>query len=200
MSKPSLRERKKERTRARLIEVSHRLFTRHGYDATTLEQIADEAEVSVPTVLAYFESKERLALTPDYDRLAEFRAEVEDPDREQSTIELWRVHVESTAPPSKDSAPGYLHHYRFQASSPGLVRGILALLQQYEDVIAEGVARDYGTDRRTDMATRLLATTLVFGDQAAVRTWIAEGGKGDLTAEALAVIDFVVEHFPKPGT
>ncbi|HEX2040790.1 MAG TPA: helix-turn-helix domain-containing protein [Acidimicrobiales bacterium] len=199
MAERSLRQRKKDRTRARLIEVSQRLFAEQGYDATTLEQIGDEAEVSVPTLLVYFESKERLALTPDYDSLAEFQARVRDPDRTLSTIELWREHVRQGVPPGRQAQRAYLRYFRFLGSSPALVRGTLALLQQYEDTIAEGLAVDYGTDPRGDLATRLLAASLTFGNQTVVRHWLANGGKGDLAADCLAVIDFVVANFPEPG-
>ena len=61
----ALRQLKKDRTRRTLVEVSRKLFQKHGYDATTLEQIAAAAEVSVPTLLTYFESKERLALADE---------------------------------------------------------------------------------------------------------------------------------------
>lgn len=199
MSKPTLRERKKERIRSTLIEVSRRLFTKQGYDATTLEQICDEAEVSVPTLLVYFESKERLALAPDYDGLAAFRAQVEDPDREATTIDLWRSFVEAGSALADKDPRAFLRYHQFLSSSPALVRGTLALLQQYEDVMAEGLARDYGTDPDTDLATRLLAASLTFGNQTTVRHWIVSGGKGDLGAACVAVIDFVIEHYPKPG-
>ncbi|HEX2039175.1 MAG TPA: helix-turn-helix domain-containing protein [Acidimicrobiales bacterium] len=202
MAERSLRQRKKDRTRARLIEVSQRLFAEQGYDATTLEQICDEAEVSVPTLLAYFESKERLALTPDYDTLEAFRAQVDDPERRQSTVELWRAHVLAAvdvATRPRGAQLRYLRHYRYQASSPAFVRGTVALLQQYEDVLAAGLARDFGTDPDRDLTTRLMATTLIFGDHMVVRRWVASGGQGDLAAVCNEVIDVVVATFrPAP--
>ena len=44
-----LRERKKARTRAAIRQHALRLFRQQGYDATTIEQIADAAEVSPAT-------------------------------------------------------------------------------------------------------------------------------------------------------
>jgi len=40
-----LRERKKARTRAAIQEHALRLFREHGYDETSVEQIAEAAEV-----------------------------------------------------------------------------------------------------------------------------------------------------------
>jgi hypothetical protein len=45
-----LRERKKAKTRAAIQEHALRLFRIQGYEATTIEQIADAAEVSPSTV------------------------------------------------------------------------------------------------------------------------------------------------------
>ena len=54
----SRRERKKMKTRQRLMEVALHLFREQGYDATTVEQIADEADVAKGTFFNYFETKE----------------------------------------------------------------------------------------------------------------------------------------------
>jgi len=62
-----LRERKKLRTRATIREQAMRLFAEKGYGETTIEQIAEAAEVSPSTLFRYFPSKEHLALTDDLD-------------------------------------------------------------------------------------------------------------------------------------
>ncbi|WP_254206250.1 acyl-CoA-like ligand-binding transcription factor [Nocardia alni] len=64
-----LRERKKERTRRTIRTEAMRLFREQGYAETTVEQIAEAAEVSPSTFFRYFPSKERLALTDDMDPL-----------------------------------------------------------------------------------------------------------------------------------
>ena len=48
--RPSLRERKKAKTRAAIQEHALRLFHEQGYEETTVEQIADAAEVSPSTL------------------------------------------------------------------------------------------------------------------------------------------------------
>jgi AcrR family transcriptional regulator len=45
----ALRERKKANTRDAIEQATIRLFDAQGYDATTVEQIAEAAEVSVRT-------------------------------------------------------------------------------------------------------------------------------------------------------
>lgn len=55
-----LRERKKQRTRETIARVALDLFAQHGYQETTIAQIARGADVSPRTVSAYFPAKEQL--------------------------------------------------------------------------------------------------------------------------------------------
>lgn len=61
---PGRRERKKRQTSEAIQVAARRLFAAQGYAATTVQQIADEADVSERTLFRYFESKEDLLL-PD---------------------------------------------------------------------------------------------------------------------------------------
>lgn len=52
-----LRERQKIGRHERIVEVADRLFRRHGYAATSIDDIADTAELSPGTVYNYFGTK-----------------------------------------------------------------------------------------------------------------------------------------------
>lgn len=62
-----LRERKKIKTRTAIRDATYALIKSQGYDATTIEQIAERAEVSPSTVFRYFPTKEDIVLTDEYD-------------------------------------------------------------------------------------------------------------------------------------
>lgn len=66
-----LRERKKIKTRIAIRDATYRLIREHGYEATTIEQIAEAAEVSPSTVFRYFPTKEDIVLTDEYDPVIE---------------------------------------------------------------------------------------------------------------------------------
>ncbi|MFF3749867.1 TetR/AcrR family transcriptional regulator [Streptomyces sp. NPDC002018] len=62
-----LRERKKLKTRIAIRRATYGLIAEQGYEATTIEQIAEAAEVSPSTVFRYFPTKEDIVLTDEYD-------------------------------------------------------------------------------------------------------------------------------------
>ncbi|WP_405777117.1 TetR/AcrR family transcriptional regulator [Streptomyces sp. NBC_00859] len=70
-----LRERKKRRTRQYISDVATGLFLERGFDAVTVAEVAEAAEVSVNTVYNYFPAKEDLFLDRSkgvVDRLARY--------------------------------------------------------------------------------------------------------------------------------
>ncbi len=52
-----LRARSKQRRRDLVLAAAERLFRRQGYNRTTIEEIASEADVSIGTMYSYFGSK-----------------------------------------------------------------------------------------------------------------------------------------------
>jgi AcrR family transcriptional regulator len=64
-----LRERKKIKTRLAIQDHALRLIREQGYTATTVEQIAEAAEISPSTFFRYFPTKDAVVLTDDYDPL-----------------------------------------------------------------------------------------------------------------------------------
>lgn len=61
----SLRERKKINTRLAIRRAAFELFTKRGYADTTVEQIAEAADVSPRTFYRYFGVKEAVLLSDD---------------------------------------------------------------------------------------------------------------------------------------
>ncbi|HWC81108.1 MAG TPA: TetR family transcriptional regulator [Pseudonocardiaceae bacterium] len=62
-----MRERKKAKTRAAIKQHAMRLFEEQGYAETTVDQIAEAAEISPSTFFRYFPTKEAVVLIDEYD-------------------------------------------------------------------------------------------------------------------------------------
>ena len=73
----------KERTRQRLLAEAQRLFRERGYAATSLEQIAEAAEVTKGAIYGHFASKEDLLLSAleAGDTMPDYVTKLNDPSR-----------------------------------------------------------------------------------------------------------------------
>ncbi len=60
MSTAQRREREKEERRAQILDAAERLFLEHGYEKTTVDRVAERAEVSKGLVYLYFANKQEL--------------------------------------------------------------------------------------------------------------------------------------------
>ena len=67
--RPSRRERTRQQHREEIISAATDLFARHGYDGTSMQMIADQAEISVGKLYLHFEGKEDM-----YQSVIEFHA------------------------------------------------------------------------------------------------------------------------------
>ena len=89
-----VRQRQAEETRRRILLAARELFERRGYAVTTLEAIAELAEVSPKTITAVFGSKLALlaevinpeAFSPRVRQLIEELRALEDPSRQLSLV------------------------------------------------------------------------------------------------------------------
>ena len=81
MARMTLPQRRKEETRARILESAARVFARRGYDAATVEEITAECGIAKGALYGHFASKEELFRTVLVDhvgrRIAETVARVE---------------------------------------------------------------------------------------------------------------------------
>lgn len=83
-----LRERKRRETSERIIEKGLKLFVKNGYDATTLDAIAEAAGISRRTFFYYFKSKEDILLAArDSGFRQAIRPTLLDEPRDQTPIE-----------------------------------------------------------------------------------------------------------------
>jgi AcrR family transcriptional regulator len=70
LSELSRRERKKEETRRRIFEVAIALFRAQGFEATTVDEITEKADVGRGTFFNYFPKKEAVLAYLSEERVA----------------------------------------------------------------------------------------------------------------------------------
>jgi AcrR family transcriptional regulator len=138
-----LRERKKIKTRQAIRREAFRLIDENGYAATTVEQIADAAEVSPSTFFRYFPSKESLLLADDLDPLIVAAFEAQPP--ELSPIEaIRRAYADVMAGLHADQLEFESTRQRLMFSIPELKAAMYDEYYRTINVMAELIGRRIG--------------------------------------------------------
>jgi AcrR family transcriptional regulator len=176
------RERKKQATRAALSEAALRLALEHGIENVTVEQIADEADVSLRTFFNYFSSKEEAVVAGDAARgevlVERFRAR----PASESVLMALRAAVLAFV---EDVVHGErLEELRMMRRSPSLIQHQLAAYAAGERALAIAVAERIGQPAPGNVGVypSLVAATAMAGLRVAMQHWSdgPGGGSGDL--------------------
>ncbi|GEB53995.1 MULTISPECIES: TetR/AcrR family transcriptional regulator [Streptomyces] len=178
--RPGLRERKKIQTRRAIRSTAYRLFQEQGYDATPVDQIAEEAEVSPSTVFRYFPTKEDIVLTDEYDAVME-EALRERPPHEPPVTALREALFHSL-----DGI--YRANARETVQRIGLVREVPALRGrlgehslQTKKVLLRALSERTGRPV-DDIELRIVTGAMLCALTEALYDWADSGGDGGLDA------------------
>ncbi|MFF0741265.1 TetR/AcrR family transcriptional regulator [Streptomyces sp. NPDC004111] len=177
-TRPGLRERKKIRTRAEIRQATFRLVAAQGWDATTVDQIAAEAEVSPSTVLRYFPVKEDIVLTDAYDPVMESALRTRPAG--EPLLESVRAVVTAALRKTLDEQPDeVLVRTRLMLEVPAvrarMVESVSTTSRMLCRVIAERTGRDAG-----QLEVRIFATGLLAAVLETTLYWTERGQRDDL--------------------
>lgn len=154
-----LRERKKEQTRRAIEDAAFRLFDERGFQATTVADIADAADVAPRTFFAYFPSKEDV-LFADFDETVEALAErLRGRPSTESTFDALRAWIAGLLPDLEADAHQAVRH-RLCAQHESIAAHERQLMARIEAIITESVAADLG-DAPTDLRPRMVAAAAI---------------------------------------
>ncbi|WP_329116635.1 acyl-CoA-like ligand-binding transcription factor [Streptomyces sp. NBC_01465] len=176
----SLRERKKLKTLRTIRREAFRLFAEQGYEATTVDQIADAAEVSPSTFFRYFPTKEDVVLDDDYNpAMAEaLRARPAD-----------EPVIESIRQALTDSVGELLQHDREELmirtrltyNDPAIRARSMDELVRSEAEVAAMIADRTGRPE-SDLEIRCAAAAIIAVSSAVIRHWVEGDGQENLSA------------------
>ncbi len=173
------REDKKRRTRARIEAAALELFRRRGFDATTVDAIADAADIAPRTFFHYFETKEDVVLADYADRLDRILGELEArPDHETPWTAL-RASFLAVAADFETQRDHIARRFAIMAEAPTVRARALGLQAGWEDAVTRTLARRLGTSP-ADLAPRLWASSALAAIRSAQQHWVARGQDGDL--------------------
>src|SRR5512140_711556 len=187
--------------RAQLIDVGRAVFARHGYDATSVEDIAEHARVSKPIIYEHFGGKEGLyAVVVDREmeyvvrRIAEAIATGSPRERVERAAMAFLTYVQ-------DHPDGFavLAHGAPVASATGGMSSLLNdVAERVGDIFAE-TFKDAGYDAK---AAPIYAHALI-GMVTSVGQWWTETQKPsveDVANHVAALAWMGLRHLPKRPT
>ncbi len=190
MNPPGLRERKKQKTRWAIQEHALRLFAERGYEQTTVDQIAEAAEVSPSTFFRYFKTKEDLVVDDEYDDLMVKFFESEPTDR-APVAALRHVIGRAFADMTADDLAKIRQRTVLLTAVPALRMRLLDQFNTNLGVVAGVLARHAGKPADS-FEVRMLAGAVVGVLIAAVFVWVEDGvdeSFADIIDRALAQLE-----------
>lgn len=175
---PSRRERKRTATYHTLLDSALELFAERGFTETTIEDIAERADVAPRTFFRYFPNKAAVLQPATDDHLELFRSVLESAPPDEAPLDkLHRAARETLGEFTADRERLLLQKQISVEAHIDLGADEFARLwAAFEAIISE----HFGADAESNPVPALY-TGIVIGIVAgAVRTWLDDGARGDL--------------------
>jgi len=164
-----LRGRKRAQTHARIQSEALRLFIAHGFDATTLDDIALAADVSRRTLFHYFASKEEIVFSTKADFPDLIAEAVSRRPADEALLDMVENALLDIA--SRYQSPQVRDLARLVHDTPALRAGDQAKYEKVERVLANALADRKGLPA-TDMACRVTAAAAIGILKMATEAWL----------------------------
>jgi AcrR family transcriptional regulator len=177
-----LRERKKLRTRRALADAALRMFSERGFDATTLDELVNEVEVSKSTFFRAFPAKEAAAIEAEAELWSAYLAALA--DRMLSGVILSELH-ETLAAAAAALDPGWDERYlatrRLVLAEPALLAYVEHYRTGVERQVIACLAEKLALDP-DDLRLHVLAELTTTAWSVSGRHWVRNDGRGGRTA------------------
>lgn len=178
-----LRERKKVRTRDAILRAAVDLFEQKGYEHTTVEEIAEAADVSPRTFFRYFDSKVEAVMTPKDER-EDFGSLIAARPPEEGPVEAMRQIVRSTLGAMVAENPLLVRQMRIMLGTPSLAAVTREHFNEHSADMATEFAKRLGV-AEDDLRPHVIAAAIGNCIWTVVSRWVAEDGSPERLLEML---------------
>lgn len=184
-----LRERKKRERRRCIEDAAIDLFEEHGFDGTTIEDIAAAADIAPRTFFYYFPSKEDVVLADYASRLERIIDALRDrPQSEVPWVALQASFV-TVAADYEARRDDLIRRFTIMAATPPVYARSLQLQAGWEDALTD-VLIDRAGPSAGQLDSRLLASAALACMRSSLRHWL-------LTGQATALPDLIESCFDR---
>ena len=186
-----LRSRKKEKTRRAIEDAALDLFAEQGYEATTVDEIAERAEVSKATFFRYFGTKGEVIFGDTGDQHEALRTAIVERPMTEDDVTAVRQAIRADWTHTLD--PQRTARQARAANTSPVLRGLsFDLGLAWQTAICEALVERHGLagpNQRCWLVANLAFAVLSNG----VNTWMHNGFRGDLVAEIDHAFDLLGE-------
>ncbi|MGI8576108.1 MAG: TetR family transcriptional regulator [Egibacteraceae bacterium] len=176
-----MRARKKQRTREALADAALELFAERGFDATSVEDIADRAGVSARTFFRYFAAKDEALFVGHEAELDHWEATLREsaPGEtlaqalRRTTLVIARRFVDAHA--GEEGRAHLARRLTVLAAEPALARRSLAFDGLARKRAATAIAELMGWDRAADVRPSMVAAAAMAAVDTAMEAWFLQG-------------------------
>lgn len=188
---PSLRDRKKQRTRRTIEQVALDLFEENGFDGTTIDMIAAAADIAPRTFFHYFPSKEDVVLADYASRLDRIVAALRASLAGEAPWPALRAAFLSVAADYETERGELLRRFRIIEATPSVAARNLQIQATWEDAVTEAVASWLDLDAARDLRPRLIAGAAMAAIRASLRRWLTDNGHSRLPSHIAHCFDLL---------
>lgn len=175
-SPPSLRERKKAKTRKVLADTATELFAEQGFDHTTVEEIAEACDVSPRTFFRYFASKEDVLFAVGDERLRQLLGAIASRPSGEAPLRSMREAALSLVPEYTSERARLITRKRIIAETQTLRSRGLERQLGWEDAVTDALGQRITDAGPAGIELRLVASVTTATLRAALHTWLDAGG------------------------
>ena len=169
-----LRERKKRERRRCIEDAAIGLFEEHGFDGTTIEQIAAAADIAPRTFFYYFPTKEDVVLADYASRLERIVSELGERPESEPPWEALRASFLAVAADYEAARDDLVRRFTIMADNATVYARSLQLQAGWEDALAE-VLHQRADQKTENLESRLLAASALACMRSSLRHWILTG-------------------------
>ncbi|MDW5596826.1 TetR family transcriptional regulator [Conexibacter stalactiti] len=167
---PSLRERKRAAAKARVVDVAIALFSERGYNAVSVAEICQAADVAQRSFFRYFPAKEDVLLEPVREMADRMQAALAQAPPELSDAEALDGALRTLARYMLDDWERLAPYFRVVQETTAVRASPVVQLADRERAMADLLHARHHRGGSADWHTRLLVARAV----AAYRVWLDE--------------------------
>ena len=173
------RTERRRRTRAAILKAASDHFRKEGYGATTMQTIADSADVHVTTLFMHFKTKADLALSLVESQTDALRKRAFDARGSTDFFTFFREEARNRAKSLSEEKDLKLTFWNALQTDADLAFASSTFDADQTEIFARFAAFEYDLDREHDYRPELAALTLLAATDLAYRKWIASGRRSD---------------------